>query len=50
MAKRVRKKRRKKIKIFRVIIALVILVGIGYGVTKLLNFTKEIIIDKNILN
>ena len=41
MAKRVRKKSRKKLKIGRIIIALIVLVALGFGGYKLMNFTKE---------
>ncbi len=41
MTKRVRKKRKKKLKIFRVIIALIILAGASFGIIKLLDFTKK---------
>ena len=41
MTKRVRKKNRRKIKLGRVIIALIAFIGIGFGITKLLDFTKN---------
>ena len=41
MTKRVKKKRRHKIKIGRLIIALIILVGIGFGAIKLLDYGKK---------
>ena len=46
MAKRVKKRKKKKLKIGRIIIALIILAGICYGIYRVLNFTKEILIDK----
>lgn len=41
MTKRVRKKRKRKLKIGRVIIALVILAGIVFGLSKVIDFTKD---------
>ena len=47
MTKRVRKKRKKKLKIGRIIIALIILLGTGFALYKGINFTKEKIIIKD---
>ena len=46
MAKRVKKRKKKKLKIGRIIIALIVLAGICYGIYRVLNFTKEVLIDK----
>ena len=47
MTRRVRRKRRKKIKIFRVIIALIISLALIFGIYKLIGFTKVKIINKD---
>ena len=41
MTKRVRKKKKNRIKIGRVIIALIILIGIAFGLIKILKYTKD---------
>ena len=46
MAKRVRKVKRKKIKIGRIFIALLILVGLGFGAIKVLDIATKKIINK----